>query len=128
MISLKQKFQKYKMYAIVIFFVVSVVSSYFKGRHDASLEIKNKQYKDQLGQYKRVFDNSLKSYDEASKKQKIDFENALKESEQRQLKRIESLQRNQELRSSLYLNQEIKKCVLDDQTFNILNKSLKNEQ
>ena len=111
---------------IGIVLLAVIVGVYFKGRADGTASVKIDNYKQQIKEYEESRDRSLEAFKEAEKIQRIDFENALKNSEQRQAKRLDNIERAGTLQNQLLKQREsIGKCVLNDETLKTLNESLR---
>lgn len=117
-----------KQYANLIFaglFVLIVATAYIKGRFDGKSAAVVKDYKQQVAAYEGAMERSQKAYERAAKLQVLDFNAALAASEDRQTARLEAMQRTSDLNSSLAKTPPPPNCVLDKDTLDILNKSLR---
>lgn len=110
---------------LALVFVVVLISVYVKGRFDGSASAKVSNYKAEIKGYEDARDRSLEAYEQASKLQKIDIEAALKASEQRQEARLEAFTRSNLLDKSLEQNTSLENCVLDKQSLQLINQSLR---
>lgn len=121
--------KQYLNLIIAVVLIAIVVGVYFKGRHDGASSAKINAYQAEIKAYEDARDRSLKLYEDASKQQKLDFESALKASEERQTQRLESIERAGNLQTALIKQQTaLKNCVLDKQTLEILNESLRGKK
>lgn len=117
-----------KQYANLIFaglFVLIVATAYIKGRFDGKSSAVVKDYKQQVAAYEGAMERSRKAYEAAYELQALDIQAAIKASEERQIERLQAMQRTNELNASLIKNPPPPNCVLDTGTLEILNKSLK---
>lgn len=111
---------------LAIVLVVVLISVYIKGRFDGSASAKINNYKEEIQAHEQAQKRSLEMFKNASEMQRIDFESALKASEERQSMRLDNIERSQDLNQKLLeQNAKIENCLLDTQTLKILNDSLK---